>query len=49
MKKITMILAVLVAICLTACSQANKQKENKVPKKSVGGLFLRIGSDESRC
>ena len=43
MKKITMILAVLVAICLTACSQANKQKENKVPKKVLVAYFSASG------
>ena len=43
MKKLFMILAVLLTISVTACSQANKNKENKEMKKVLVAYFSASG------
>ena len=43
MKKIATMMAALLAICLSACSQANKQKETKEMKKTLVAYFSASG------
>ena len=43
MKKISIVLAALMTMCLSACSQGNKEKENKEMKKVLVAYFSASG------
>ena len=45
MKKIVLAMAALMTICLSACSQSNKQKENKEMGKTIVVFFSHAGDN----